>query len=845
MNLSIENMDNRPWYPHHIPTPLRVELYRRILDVGIYNADINPTYSWNDDSGKSYRGPLTPWHRVCSNGTGVRKLGKTNEQPRNGFILTNNAGLLNTYGFNAGGLNVLGWDANGKPHNVENAKTLYTNDKNEVPLYMPSPGIVSIEASIQKERIRKVVLNWKCYGFAQLEYLTPYFLTPGISVMVEFGWNHYNQYDPLIDYTDLDGLKKLYADGTPLYQKVLNSNGMYDATLGIIAGFEFSSPDGIVYECKTEVWSKHRNHTGVFINNSPRINKLVKGNDTQIKTKPSLYEFFNSRLKKVSRCLDGNGFNFFDPLDDGEISRTNDADTELAAQFYDGKIENRIFIGRGRSKNDPLKETQLETDWDYGESDKTWITMGFLVELLNLFIPQEINVEVDKTPISLYQMNISDCIIGGHPNLISCDGNVMLIPNASAPKFNLGRQYWTEDYRDKKSGAIDFRELGEKNKFQYQVYPSPTEKVSPNMTPFNRQLYQVFRTGYADFQNDGTYIGGGAYRDDLDVIINRFQYEFGNNRANKGDLSFPQYKELLDRGGRKQAGYWGYLKNIYVNVELVIALAKSSTTSKEFYDNLLKRLVDASAGLWDLEIVESESSLKIIDKKFIDATNIKENIYQFDISSMSNLRGISFTANMSNTQANQVIAGSSNNTDAQGLATASELPDFIYADRLGVNQIVPEKMKNLVNDNSPMIKNLQKYGKIENGFLMSVSTGGYKAINLCLPSNSLLLSLFNDADYEKNANVYNGQQPNFTCELTLHGLAGLRTFQCFSIKNLPRPYSPDDVIFQIVDVNHVITDGDWKTTIKAAIRPLRGSKKYSNGKDEFESTLPSKIQNLT
>ena len=72
-----------------------------------------------------------------------------------------------------------------------------------------------------------------------------------------------------------------------------------------------------------------------------------------------------------------------------------------------------------------------------------------------------------------------------------------------------------------------------------------------------------------------------------------------------------------------------------------------------------------------------------------------------------------------------------------------------------------------------------------------------------------------------NTNVYGAQQPNFTIELLFHGIAGLKTFQVFSIKNFPRPYSDKEVLFQIVDVTHVVTNNVWETRVKAAIRPIR------------------------
>ena len=77
-----------------------------------------------------------------------------------------------------------------------------------------------------------------------------------------------------------------------------------------------------------------------------------------------------------------------------------------------------------------------------------WVTMGFVVELANIFFEREISIKYkddDKKQrelFSLYNINIDDVKIGGHPNLISTDGNVLLIPNADAPKFNIGFIYF-------------------------------------------------------------------------------------------------------------------------------------------------------------------------------------------------------------------------------------------------------------------------------------------------------------------------------------------------------------------------------------------------------------------
>jgi hypothetical protein len=139
---------------------------------------------------------------------------------------------------------------------------------------------------------------------------------------------------------------------------------------------------------------------------------------------------------------------------------------------------------------------------------------------------------------------------------------------------------------------------------------------------------------------------------------------------------------------------------------------------------------------------------------------------------------------------------------------------------------------------------LKQYDAATKSFFSDGKLKFYKVYNLVLPSVPLLLTILNDNDYDNNVNIYGGQQPNFTCEITLQGIAGIRTFQCFSIKNLPKPYSDTDIIFQVVDVSHSIQNGDWTTTIKAGIRPTRNRKiKYSDGADAYNSVVPFNVEN--
>lgn len=941
MSNTIEMLDNRPWIPHHIPSAVRKELYRRTIDQGFnYVKNVNMSGYSDGSSWKNYRGPLTAWVRLTSNGTGTTKnpAAIQSTERREGFILYGGQGFYDAFGK----LNfknnttykssILGYDTNGRPHYLDlgstsecpetnpntftsNPQLIFGKDSRPVPLFTPSPGIVSIEASMQKERIRKVSINWKCYSFAQLEYMMPYFLTPGISMVVEFGWNLFN-INSLIDIKNIPELKKLWIDGTSLYDRSILSNGLYDATFGSVVNFEFGTQDGITYDCKTEIYSKHRNYTGALLND---VSKESKIQDETV-TAPTFYEFCNQRLKSIEKCLEGDGKNFFESLTDDETKKwanNNFNTTELKKSFYNGQKENRIFIGRGRVSSDPLSITKTVTqilsnlggiggggglptknttyttvssnadkeDWDYSKPDDVWVTMDFIIELLNIFITLKTQVIDDKNKnVLLNKINIDDVVIGAHPNLISTDASKILIPNSIAPKYNLGSQYWKDPDNEshwQKNKYQAQTSLSKKNPDYVKFVPISGQEQS-KIKPYDLKIYKVFKTGYgidinsldkSNFlknalleevakvaklygidrtnpDNNNTPIEPklqiGTFRNNLDRIINRFKYQF-DPTLSPGSAAFPQL--IPCPINNKKEYYWGYLKDLFVNVNVVLESAKNAKTAEEFLTSLLNVLSSASAGYWELAVIESEKDLKIIDKKFIP-NSVYENLYQFDIASDSCIKSLSFNVNPSNIQMNQTIAGSTNNKgNSIGQSTSNQLPYFVYGDRLNVSELVDDEIKKTpVNTAIDLIKQLQTYGnKIGGMYNMTfgeLNSNFYEIVSLALPSNNLLLSLMDCQDYEDNTNIYGGQQPNFTLELILQGISGLRTFQCFSIKNLPKPYSPEDVLFQIVDVSHTIQNGEWVTTIKAGVRPLRQAVyKYSNGHEEYNSNQIVEIKN--
>ena len=884
--------DNRPWAPHPIPSWVIKEFTRRKNDIGL-EYPINVTW---DDNGtwQNYKGPMTAWVRVFSNGTG--KVNDRNTYPeKSGFILQGGYGFDNSYGI-PDNKNILGYDSEGEPHtlnlspdgNLVSFPNSISNDKRTVQKFLPVPGITSIDAVVQKERIRKITVNWRCYGYAQLEYMTPYFLSPKISAFVEFGWNHFNP-TSLLDLRtkNLKNLKELFtSNGYLLYdENIKKSFGLYDGTMGIVSSFDFSTQDGIIFECKTEILSKHANYSGVLVNGASK----TESDKEKTSVQSSFASYLEKRVTKLPVCIKLSK-NFFDPLDDEEEKKKL-LNEFIVKDFYldengNKKVEDRFFVGRKSEYGDSSYMNGMSSyDWDKSDQKDVWVTFGFLVELANLFFKQPIDIKLsDVKPFDLYEIDSSDVVIGSHPNLISCDGNVLLIPNQKSPKFNAGNYYPTGDAEDN-----DYqKQLGFGNN---NIFSSEIKKIETynSLSPYNRTVAKVLKTGIqvrpkstnafgfgsitlyegeskllglASKVETTTEIGtGGAIlRDNLDGIINRFRYtdKIGNKNKDRkklsetnGTKSFPRW-DIDEPISKKPKGYWGNLNDLYVSTKVIIECAKSADTVENFYNTLLNKISNASGKIWDLSVIEDDHKLKIIDKKFIQYNDLK--IYQFDVGSSNNfIKNISFTAQLSNVAANQVISSASSNKSntksVNGTINSNQILLFPYGDRFnlvpptsstGSNDIQKGKSQ-LIDNNLEVIRQLQnspQNSTTTNGsYIMSFKVieqanrakgiadrkqTGWNIVNLVLPNETLLIALLNDLDFKNNTNVYGGQQPGFTVEMTLQGISGLRTFQLFSLKNLPSPYSESEIMCQIVDISHKIENGNWTTVIKAGIRSIRG-----------------------
>ena len=931
----------RWWEVQNIPVGLIRELRRRKNSNNIgfnYPTSGDPSaviYDFFQNHGQ-YKGPITPWVRVYSNGTGLagnglvprssilEKPGK--ESGYNGFLFTPGTGFYEMFGYSQSGnvlkqdRSIIGYEADGTPHYIDlkfrnqfsykwpsnltkNNKVIESVQKSEVSPILPPPNIESIEIKTSKDMLAFATIKFKCYGLAQLEYLSPFFLTPRINVFVEIGWNLFN-IGSLIDLNNIDECWSLIQTPQKAMDRWYLSYGNYGCITGIITKYDFTTENGTIYNCSVELTSRQALFAGMPAENnvtetvSSTKNKDGKKIPTETREYTGLKTFLKSALPKLKQVIIDRK-NFMEYIASNGISNSEDYENSKSNEFlkqqsfYDGKIENRIFIGRTdalnvykkpsvpadsesiKYKSVKLKDGNYEClsyrddkcDFDTKGDDEVWMQLDFLFEVGNKFC----SVISNKT----FAINV-DKIINAHPNLISCDQHV-LIPNGIAPKFNVGKKLPDESYlntiqNNKLDPTANVRVQNEiksggylknadpnqndflKSKFDYEV----TDVNDPLFIPA-KKVETVFKTA-------------GAYRDNLDTLINRLYYDIAglNEDSPTDNISFPfiydkeveidgdelvlndPTKPRPDKIKRKYTKFrYGNLKNIYISKTKVMEIVenKEVQTWQQFANAILNAINEASNGFWKFQISQDDlGGLSVLDNNYVDLTTnapTLKKVYVFDAGGTDScIKNITLNTSLTSEQATltlfQAGINKPENSDTAMNTNNSSIPAVTYIDRLdkfntdeqntGENN-TPPSQDPITVDQNPLISTIQTYGTIDKVLTMTSAyikpgenannaSKNYKQLNLSPELKDKLSQVIDDQDTENNQSLYSGISPNFSLTVTFDGIFGFRMFQHFGISNLPKPYIPENVIFMITDVTHYVTagNGKWETVVGCLAR---------------------------
>jgi hypothetical protein len=790
---------------------IRKELERREQDIG-FNFLKSDQAGWDTDGNwSSYKGPMRAWVRVCSNGIGDPKYGS-----KEGFVLHGVNGFYKDYGFDpitkARTQTVLGFTPTGDEHKIDGE---YATTGAAINKHVPPPGIVSIDAILKGNppaSYRSVTIKWKCHSKDHLNYLTPYFMTPGVSMFIEWGWNHFNP-SCLLDLTTLgspslfnlstdaparqnadprtyegSGLLAMYTDPWKQEEQIEKGRSLYELTCGIVTSFEYSVEADGSYDCTTVVSSNASIYQGA-VTKSTALAATSKADDKGNKRPEPVQDlktYVNSQFKNIPRSI------------------LNGLDPKQKLFDIDGwpEPETRVFIPRNiDTGKDPRTRIATPSSYSFDKSgtDDFWISFGLFVDLINKFV----RLESARTGATFNQIDITSSWIGGHKNLMSTNGKVLLIPNSQAPNI-----------------SPDAEVRGKAKNYSYPPDDQRGNTANPK-SEADKTLESVMN---------------GNVRQDLNEIVNYFRHYTG--QKTKAQTEFPS----------KQYDYYlGKLENLYIHKNVVIDAVNKSETVGDILNFVLSKMSECVKGFWKFNVIQyggSNSLVTIIDVDAINIQRIKElsadqspYLYSFKNRAVKNtIQTMSFSVKLSDKVTQQVLQNYKN--DDKVSVPIKNVFGFNPTDRLykktqDESYLTPKDLETLKQKEQNVELERKREDEVRSDLLKkekdnksdafifgeTYDDGSTYVRKLVLTQLDLLTLLVNDKD-PRNASVNSILQPGIKAEITLLGIAGFKTNHIFAIDNLPKPYDKD-ILFQVIDVKHALQNGNWTTTITAGLRPIK------------------------
>lgn len=531
---------------------------------------------------------------------------------------------LSTYGY-GNGSGAIGLDWKG---NVVRAEDGWSG--------RPSPIVTSVTLKEGKDQIsRHCELSITCYTLGQMELIQQYFMEPGYSLLIEYGFNTSKGVAPIIkiDYSKPDDLISnagiTNLDQDVLHDRRVRSFGEYDSFFGFIVGGS-TSADGDKFNVTIKLrgapgmptWLQSQNvikkydgpndGTPVKVNNKDVAPKFsitdLNMTDTAVQGYVAQRRFkymFNSlpehrRTYGVKSLMFPNppehaGYTGIDFINmDPVISRTLTA--FKAAATIDAGLFVATISGSAMSGSEANGNTQLSPDVITAGgyhipkekifSDKEFIRFEKAIEILNQNEGLKAYKIGDK---AIYlTVDIQDCIIGAFPYIYSTDADKLIIPG-TIPDFKVFFLNETEVT------------------LEYPV-------VNPvNVSPDPK-------------------------------------------------LDFAQSQPLTAGPHYENAYYWGYLKNLYINYNLFkTTLEDQNLNMRQVLEKLLNEMSSAVNGFWNFQIVEGHDKktnttrYTIIDENWV-GKNQSEPVTFYHMGEQSRFLEANLIVDIPGAMTNQIVA---------------------------------------------------------------------------------------------------------------------------------------------------------------------------------------------
>lgn len=808
-----------PWGLHPLDPMVEKEFQRRVKEYGL-----NPTLSPTDAN--PYAGPRTAWIRVFSNGISEEDERK---ERTNGFVLGGTDGFDESYGFGSDGKITIGVDCYGNKHEIDAAP----NDPelgigSDTP-HRPPPTIVSLDSEFSggnnsgfNATCRKTKITWKCYSLSQLEYLAPYFLTPRVTVLAEWGWNSYNPVS-LVDLSSTQDLYEIFqGKKEQIDDRIRKSHGNYDLALGFITDYGYTMNDFGGFDCYTTITNP---------------NYLTEGKayqNRQDSAKDSADPSGSLKLKDFTEFV-------FDDMDSLVIKNTKAKNKIVQSGTGVGTYQGATNFAAMKAvtpvtavRDDSTDIVGIDTkNKVFKDDNDQWIRMDLVVDIINRFFSigflDKNNKEVG---IQAGVLDIEKVPMCAHPAIKSTNPN-FIIPNQYAPRFVA---------RDVDGPGIESQ--GRKKLSTVQKVGGMPSASSPSPSGEYFKLFPNILKTLKDNQLDDSY-------DNLLEALST-----SNAKPKHG--SFPQFKDYDEGEGKTKypkAGYWGYLEDIFVSVKHFKGLVEKNETVLRLIEELLQGISESMCNIVQLQLKpDTSGGIKkfVIDNNFtpVGDKESADALPRFALNAVNYafMKNSSIGVKISAEMMNQMVMQSASRKplpDKYGTATydpkTMKYSTFQRGDRLfdrGVFTPTQTEKSDKANDSEKLKLSrlfteqnkdfyVYRYNPTKKGMsfierIVGTGTDVPDQIFILTETGPAFLKniLLEMKSAEKSVYTNNGIMPGTDFKMEFLGLGGITFLSQFTLDHVPASYNFKNVVWQIADVKHKVDNKVWTTSITAQARPL-------------------------
>jgi uncharacterized protein YjaG (DUF416 family) len=507
---------------------------------------------------------LNAWVRVFS--------GAVSDEGQNGLVMQSNtnfnlfsrAGEGSIYG-NADRSGIIGttWGVLGTPVYSGVGRAL-----------RPSPIITSLNSKEGQDQIsRTCEFSITCFSLEQLELMQTYFMEPGYSVGVEWGWNTASGSSNLVSRGNV---VNEFADRTLNTTSLTNvrtgTSGEYDVFLGFIVGSTVSN-DGENF--KVDVKLRGSPALPTYLQSQNRIQ--VKKSGVVVDPDKVKQPFTDAELEESSKVRDRRFRYMFNELP--AFRQTETVKNILNTAYGDGTLVTKTdFINFDKVQQKVIDTFLAEQEFIFfgqnesikvGDSGSDILISKEKLFSRNRYIKFDLAVrilsamgDVDEYEIGgkkiSFKINIDNSIIGAFPFMFSTKASKLLIPGF-LPQFGL-------------------------------AYFLSSEEVTQS--------------------NDGKLNGENPIGIHVNTTLSAFH----------------QFGDLNENGLKEKSKYYGYLKNLYVNFDMFKEkIEQKNKNIREIFLDILNEMSSAVDSFWNFQLVESEDKNNNILISVIDENWIGEN----------------------------------------------------------------------------------------------------------------------------------------------------------------------------------------------------------------------------